>query len=179
MPQSKSFVELFKRDRRPGDLVFAVVFLLFSLYLLSQLGEQTHWLKRSRLFAQPAFWPAVSLIGMSVFAVLHFTGSVCSPRILGRLREVGFWLRSVEYVVWFLVYVYLVPIIGYLLATLVFMPALMLRAGYRDKRMILASILTAFLIVVLFKSFLAVKIPGGAIYEYLPDSIRSFMLINF
>ena len=34
-------------------------------------------------------------------------------------------------------------------------------------------------IVLLFKSFLQVKLPGGRIYEVLPDGLRSFMLTYF
>lgn len=175
----KTYQELFKRDRRCGDLVFAVIFLLFSVFLLSQLGEETQWIKKSKLFAQPAFWPAVSVIGMTVFGAFHLLGSVLSPRIYGRLQEVTFWLRSLEYAGWFLVYVRAVPIIGYLPATLIFLPLLAFRAGYRDKKTLLALAAVGFSVVVIFKSFLAVKIPGGAVYEYLPDFMRSFMLVNF
>ena len=179
MPQSNSFVQLFRRERRCGDLVFAVLFLLLSVWLLSQLSGQTQWVKNGKLFAQPSFWPALSLIGMTAFAVLHFLGSVLSPRIHGRMREVAFWLRSVEYALWFLAYVWLVPVIGYLLATLIFMPLLAFRVGYRDWRLLFSVAVLGLLIVVVFKSWLAVKIPGGAVYEYLPDGLRSFMLVNF
>ena len=37
----------------------------------------------------------------------------------------------------------------------------------------------AFAIVVIFKAFLQVKIPGGGIYEALPSALRSFMLTYF
>jgi len=171
--------KLFKRDRRAGDLVFALFFLVFSIFLLANIENQTVWVKGTKLVSQPSFWPAISLGGMTLFAVFHLLGSVLSPRIYGRLKEVTFWLRSLEYVAWFLAYVWLVPIIGYLPATLIFMPLLVFRAGYREKKFLLLAVVIAFLIVVVFKSFLSVKIPGGMIYEYLPDAIRSFMLINF
>ena len=171
--------KLFKRDRRAGDLVFALLFLAFSIFLLANIESQTVWVKGTKLTSQPSFWPAISLGGMTLFAVFHLLGSLLSPRIEGRLKEVTFWLRSLEYVAWFLVYVWAVPMIGYLLATLIFMPLLTFRAGYREKKYWLLAALIGFLVVVVFKSFLAVKIPGGMIYEYLPDAIRSFMLINF
>ena len=41
MVRLRIFQELFQRYRRPGDLIFAFVFLFFALFLLSQLGEQT------------------------------------------------------------------------------------------------------------------------------------------
>lgn len=179
MARVKSMQALFKRDRRRGDLVFAVIFLIFSVYMLSQLGEQVQWSKRGKFFSQPGFWPAVSLIGMTFFALLHLIGSALSPRILGRLQEVGLWLRSLEYAAWFLAYVWLVPIIGYLPMTLIFMPLLAYRLGYRGKKVLLSAAFIGFLIVVVFKSFLEVKIPGAALYEYLPDFMRSFMLVNF
>jgi len=33
--------------------------------------------------------------------------------------------------------------------------------------------------VVIFKSLLQVKVPGGAIYEFLPNVMRSFFLTYF
>lgn len=175
----KTYQDLFKRYRRPGDLVFAVAFLVFSLVLLSQLGEQTVWKKGTKLFAQPPFWPAVSLISMSVFATFHWLGSAVSPRIDGRWPEVWLWLKSLEYVVWFLGYVALVPIIGYLLATILFAVLMALRLGYRSAGWMAVSAGAAVSIVLIFKTFLQVKVPGGMIYEYLPTALRSFMLTNF
>ena len=179
MLRFKTLQDMFKRYRRPGDLVFAVVFLLFSLALLSQLGEQTVWKKGTKLFAQPSFWPAVSLISMTVFAAFHWLGSAVSPRIDGRWPEVWFWVKSLEFVAWFLGYVMLVPILGYLLATILFATAMVLRLGYRSRGWIVASVGSAFAIVLIFKTFLQVKVPGGLIYEFLPATLRSFMLTNF
>jgi len=175
----KTLQDMFKRYRRPGDLVFAAVFLLFAILLLSQLGDQTVWKKGTKLFAQPRFWPAVSLGFMTLFAALHLLGSLVSPRIDGRWQEVGFWLRAAEFVLWFLVYVALVPVIGYLLATILFMGALAMRLGYRSPAWLIISTLSAVAIVLIFKTFLQVKIPGGQVYEFLPTALRSFMLTYF
>ena len=179
MARFQTLQELFKRYRRPGDLVFAVVFLLFSIFLLANLGEETAWAKRTDLVAQPAFWPAVSLGFMTFFALLHWIGSVASPRIPGRWTEVGFWLRSIEYALWFMAYVMLVPRIGYLPTTIVFTGLLAWRLGYRDWRSIGGAMLAGVVIVVVFKSLLQVKVPGGELYEHLPDGLRSFMLTYF
>jgi ribose/xylose/arabinose/galactoside ABC-type transport system permease subunit len=70
-----------------------------------------------------------------------------------------------------------VPVVGYLPATLVFVPALSWRMGYRTRRMMGASVVMALAIVILFKGFLSVRIPGGAVYEYLPDGLRSFFIL--
>jgi hypothetical protein len=179
MTHIKTLQELFQRYRKPGDLVFAVVFLLIALFLLANLGEQTKWVKRTKLFAQPAFWPAISLAGMVFFAALHWISSALSPRIAGRWREVWFWVRSVEYAFWFMAYVLLVPQLGYLPSTIVFTILLALRSGSRGWRAIGSSALAAIVIVLVFKTFLQVKVPGGQAYELLPGALRAFMLTYF
>ncbi len=177
MAAKPGFVSFFERERHPGDLAFAVAFLLLSVFLVSQLGEQAIWAKRTKFFAQPAFWPTISLSGMLLFAVLHCIGSLVSPRTPGRGPEVIFWIRSLEYSIWFLIYVWIVPRIGYLGATLLFTLALTYRVGYRTKDMYLGAAAMGVGIVVIFKAFLQVKIPAGQVYEYLPDGIRNFMLL--
>ncbi|MCY4228765.1 MAG: tripartite tricarboxylate transporter TctB family protein [Gammaproteobacteria bacterium] len=167
----------FQRERLPGDLAFSIVFLLFCIFLISQLGEQAVWAKRTRLFAQPAFWPTVSLAGMLLFSLLHCFGSWVSPRTPGRGAEVLFWIRSLEYSAWFLLYVWTVPRFGYLGTTLLFTLILTYRAGYRKGNMLVGAALMGVGIVVVFKSLLQVKIPSGQLYEFLPDGIRNFMLV--
>lgn len=167
------------RQRRRGDLVFAIVFLAFSLFLLANLGSQTVWKSSGKLVAQPRFWPAVSLGGMTLFALLHVLGSVSSPREQGRWREVLRWLRSLEFAGWFIAYAALVPIIGYLPSTLLVSVLLVLRCGYGDGRLILTTVGLGFAIVVIFRGVLQVKLPAGAIYDYLPDGIRQVFFIYF
>ena len=162
----------------PGGLLFAALFLAFSLFLLSQLGAETKFSAKGKLFAQPAFWPAVGVFGMVFFGALH---AITRRRadIAAELAEGAVWLRPFEYLVWFMAYVAAAPQIGYLAATVIFMVLMALRAGYRSARMLIAAALTGLAIVLIFKTFLQVKIPGGAIYEALPDAIRNFMIVNF
>ena len=160
-----------------GDIFFASFFLLATLLLLSQIGTETSWVKGTKFFAQPRFWPAVSLIGMTVFASLYFFRSVISKRAENEVEEVFLWLKSLEYTLWFMAYVVIVPILGYLISTLVFVYALSLRTGYRERSILLMSGVTAVAIVVIFKGFLSVKIPGGQLYEIFPSAIRNFMIL--
>ena len=178
MIKAKTLQDLFKRYRRPGDLVFSVAFLAFSLFLLFTIDGQVKW-GRGKLLAEPAFIPWVGVICMTVFAALHLVSGLMSPRLDGRLKEIGFWARSLEYVVWFLAYVIVVPRLGYLPTTMLFTPALAFRLGYRDRKMLVAAVIFGVIVVLLFKSFLQVKVPGGQIYEYLPTALRSFMLTYF
>ena len=179
MSRVKTLQVLFKRYRRPGDIVFAWIVLLFSLFLLSQLFEQTAYKPGAKLFAQPRVWPAVSLMCMTGFAALHLLGSVLSERIHGRWKEVLLWISSLEYAGWFIVYAASVPYAGYLPATVIFSVLLTLRAGYRSRVTLMAAAASAFVIVLLFKTFLQVKLPSGQVYEVLPDGLRQIMLTYF
>ena len=179
MSRIKTLQSLFKRNRRPGDIVFAWAALCFSVFLLSQLADQTIWKNGGKLFAQPRFWPAVSLWGMVVFSAFHLIGAALSPRIHGRWSEVWLRVTSLEYAFWFIVYAAVVPYLGYLPTTIIFAMTLTLRVGYRSFTAITFAIASAIVIVLLFKTFLQVKLPAGRFYEYLPDGIRQIMLTYF
>ncbi len=150
-----------------------------SLFLLSQLSVETVWRAGTKTSAQPALWPIISITGMTFFAFLNWTSSFLSPRIPGRWIEVYYWLSSIEYVLWFMAYVVLVPMLGYLPTSMLFAFCLAFRAGYRNWKMLAFAVLTAVAVVLVFKTFLQVKVPSGEIYELLPDSIRSIMLTYF
>ena len=162
-----------------GQLIFALLFLGLSILLLSQLGDQTKWIKKTKFAAQPRLWPMIALGGMVLFTGMHLWRL---PR--HRLSRVDWieakrWLEVIEYCGWFMVYVWLVPNLGYLLSTLIFLPLLTFRVGYKNKKMIFYAMGIGVSIVIIFKSFLEVKIPGGVIYEFLPNALRSFFILNF
>lgn len=164
---------------RRGQLLFAIALLVFAAFLLSQTPNQTRWVAKTDFFAQPRFWPAVGLISMVVLGGLHLIGLPWRRFRRADLIEARKWSTALEYAAWFMAYVLAVPVIGYLPTTVVFVPLLARRLGYRSARMMLASVVFAIATVVVFKSILAVKIPGGMIYEYLPGAIRSFFILNF
>jgi len=87
------------------------------------------------------------------------------------------WFGALEYAGYFLLYVAAVPRLGYLPATLLALPLLTWRLGYRAPRMLIISALFGVTVVVLFKSLLQVKIPGGSAYELLPAAARNFMIL--
>lgn len=163
---------------RRGQLIFALAFFAAGLVLLSQIGTQTQWAEKTKLVAQPRFWPAVAL-GLMVVAGGFHLARLPWRRVTGHdLAEARKWGTVLEFSAWFMAYVFLVPLLGYLPVTVVFVPALAWRMGYRSRAMIGISIAFAVTVVVLFKTFLSVKIPGGAVYEYLPGTLRSFFILN-
>lgn len=162
---------------RRGQLVFALFFVVVSLLLISQIGTQTKWVEKSKFFAQPRFWPAIGLGGMVLLGGLHLYRLPWWHTTRYDWWETRKWATVFEYAGWFMAYVLLVPLIGYLPVTMVFVPVLAWRMGYRDRKMLTISIVFAVFVVLLFKAFLGVKIPGGALYEYLPGALRSFFIL--
>jgi len=165
-----------------GQILFALAFAGFAIFILSNLGNQTTWAARTKLFAQPGFWPGVAGAGMVLFGLLHLRSlrrgkGLRRPWIRREDRaEARIWLQPLEYTAWFMIYVLAVPRVGYLPATMIFAPALTWRLGYRSPRMLWASVAFGVSVVLIFKGLLGVKIPGAAIYEYLPDGLRAFAL---
>lgn len=163
---------------------FIAVCLFAALILLLQLGAETKYSANGKLFAQPRFWPAVGVVGMVFFGITHLALAFYNrvkPTIHpgGAFSELLTWAKAVEYLVWFLLYVHLVPVIGYLPATIIFTVLLAARQGYRSKNQLLTAAATGIVIVLVFKTGLSVKIPGGAIYEYLPQTLRNIAIIYF
>jgi hypothetical protein len=161
---------------------FGVCTLAVTLILIFLLRTQTTWVDGQPLSRQPALSSIVSLFGMALFGtgwLINYWRHYPDWWRTSPLSEFRVWLAGLEYVGWFMIYVYLVPISGYLLTTLAFCILLTLRCGYRSRRAIISAALTGLFIVLLFKTFLAVKIPAAKAYEYLPDALRNFMIIYF
>ncbi len=178
MSRVKTLQDLFKRYRRPGDFVIAGLSVVFALFLAANLPFQTTWVARTKLFAQPAFWPTVAVSLMVAFSIMHLIGALVSERIPGRLQEVIAWVKATEFIFWFMGYVLLVPTLGYFPMTLAFCLLLTWRLGYRGRGWSFAAVAVAVVVVVLFKGVLQVKIPAGAIYEALPaGGLRSFVMV--
>lgn len=152
---------------------------LFALFLLVQVPYQTAWVDGAAFVSQPGFFPLVAIAGMVVFGAAELVFSWQRNRradlpAIG--RELVDWLRALEFLGWFIAYVLAVPLGGYLPTTIVFCLALTFRLGYRSRRMLLIAVLVAIAVVVAFKGFLSVRIPGGDMYEYLPAGVRNFMI---
>ena len=163
-----------------AEIVFGVLSFGAALLLLTVIPGQTKWIAGQPLVRQPAFWPIVSIVGMTLFGTFELIFSWARNRS-GRgetiAGEVGRWLKAAEYILWFMAYVWLVPLAGYLPSTLLFCLTLTLRIGYRETRVLVASLGVGLATVVIFKSLLAVKIPGGAVYEFLPPVLRNFLVL--
>ena len=162
-----------------GQFLFSALFLVFSAVLFSQLPNETRWIEGTALFAQPRFWPAVGIGGMLVFAALHLWRLPRRRLVRADLREGRLWLFALEFVAWFMAYVWAVPLVGYLPCSILFVPLLAYRLGYRKPATLGIGALFAFVVVLVFKAVLEVKIPGAASYDLFPPAFRNFLIVNF
>jgi hypothetical protein len=167
--------------QRTGTVAFGVALSVIALLLLVLIGEQTKFIEGVKFIAQPRFWPGLSLIGFAITAIAYFYTAYkpgdTDPADTLR-AELFTWLRPLEYTAYFMIYVITVSKLGYIFATLIFCPLIVLRSGYRDKRFIWSAMGFGLIVVLFFKTFLSIKIPGGALYEYFPDAVRNFMILN-
>jgi hypothetical protein len=174
--------------RQPGDSLFATAMVILVVFLISQIGSQTIWIEGVRFIVQPRFWPGLSLIFMLIFSVGYLVQSI---RDVGEDRsktlnnqiwqpeEFFNWIRTLEYAAYFLIYVTIIPWLGYLPSTLIFCLFLTIRVGYRNMKFIGWSLAGGFLIVLIFKTFLQVKLPAGALYDVFPGVIGKIMIRYF
>ena len=169
--------DLVAKTRSAGLIVFVAVSLALVVLLLTQIGSQTIWADNARNFAgQPRLWPAIGLAVMVLGFGLHLLRM--RRRRPNRLDwvEARRWLEPAEYAGWFMIYVFTVPIIGFLPMSIVFACALVWRLGYRGRLPYLLAACFAVATVILFKALLSVNIPGGRLYQLLPGDLRSFFL---
>lgn len=173
--------EMIKPPHEAAEIVFAVISFSVAILLATQWSSQTSWFDGQLIGRQPGLWPLISIIGMLVFGLGELIACLLRNRHLPAgsvLPEVLHWTKASEYLLWFLAYVFSVHWVGYLPATVLFCSLLSWRLGYRTK-MVFIAVLMAILIVVVFKGFLSVRIPGGEFYELFPRGIRNFLVLYF
>ncbi len=94
--------------------------------------------------------------------------------------ETAKYAAALEYVVYFIMYTISVPILGYLLSTLILGTYLTWRLGYRTPKWLLIGLLSSFAVVIVFRSVLQIKTPVSIwLYDQLPAALRVFMLTYF
>jgi len=90
------------------------------------------------------------------------------------------YMAALEFVAYFILYTLSVPWLGYLLSTIVLGVFLTWRLGYRTPKWFCMALLSSFMIVVVFRSFLQIKTPVSIwLYDQLPATVRTFMLTYF
>ena len=139
------------------------------------------------LFKAPWLMPLFFVVLLIPAAIFNLWNSWTAARKKAKqqrpnltLYELSYWARALEYVAYFIAYTLAVPYLGYLVTTLVFIPALAYRQGYRSARWMLIAVVCALAIVLVFRTGLQIKTPNTIwLYDFLPTSARAFMLTYF
>lgn len=159
-----------------GERLAYPVLLAFSLFLAITFQAQVKWFGNLPLHAQPGLWALISVAGMVVSSAILAIRAFLRPGEAGAGSELFFWIKACEYLIWFMAYVFIVPWLGYLPSTLLFCVGLSYRLGYRKAKWLWSSAGIGLATVILFRAVLKVQVPGGMVYEYLPQPFSSFML---
>ena len=155
-------------------------------YLATQIGlmdAEGRLMRFGKIVKQGWVAPLLCLIILVPAALLNYGLSLKSLRRKQRQQapyhwryEMSQWLRALEYIGYFIIYTLVVPLFGYLLSTLAMGGFLTWRVGYRSWRWTAIALITSFVIVLLFRSFLQIKTPVNIwLYNQMPDTISVFL----
>ena len=158
----------------------------FGTYLARQIGlvEGEGRLARfGRILKQSWVGPMLCLAVLVPAALWNLRASLRERRRRARFGlpvdptyELSVWVRALEFVGWFLLYTALVPILGYLIATLLLGTALPWRLGYRGPRWIAICAGASLAIVLVFRTGLQIRTPINVpLYALLPREWEAFM----
>lgn len=94
--------------------------------------------------------------------------------------ELTKYAAALEFVAYFIIYTLLVPVLGYLVSTLILGMALPWRLGYRGRVWLGRSFCASLAVVIVFRTLLQIKTPVSIwLYDQLPTALRGFMLTYF
>ena len=185
---------LFEFKRITGDLTLSIIFLLFVVFLLIYFNSESGWSARDLnqkrvgkilkqqwvgpLMCMAILLPATILNILEAFKAYKKSKRLLLPNKI--MYEMTQWIRSLEFILYFLVYTFSITVLGYLISTLIFAVFLTYRLGYRTKKWIFISLFSSFIVVLIFRTILQIKTPVNIwLYQYLPENIEIFMKIYF
>ena len=162
-------------------LIFGVVLLLLAPVATRPGPPDQGW------WTQPALMPRLSLWLIVVPAAYLLFQHVRTLRNNEKLRpsnhsvagELIQWLKPLEYFVYYVLYIWLLGLVGYFLSSLIFIAGISTRVGLRSTKWMVISLLTAVALIAMFRWALQVWVPAPALFEIFPSPIRSFLIRNF
>ncbi len=162
----------------------------FGQYLLHQLGlvdVEGRVTRFGRILKQSWVAPLICLAIFVPAALANLRASWKETAWRKRFRlptsawfELTKYAAALEYVAYFIGYTLIVPVLGYLVSTLILGTYLTWRLGYRSRRWMLIGFVSSFAVVAVFRTFLQIKTPITIwLYDQLPTGWRAFMLTYF
>lgn len=171
----------------PGTGVFYGIMAVISVVLLLLLPVETEpgpadqgW------WTQPILMPAISLVFFAITAVYLFIQHILTSRKHGTWHESEVvkaelfqWVQPLEFFVYYVIYIYLLGIVGYFLSSFIFAVGVGMRVGLRSRRWVWAMLAFTLAITALFRWGLSIWFPSAALFELLPGGLRIFFARNF
>ena len=196
IPKERKFKieNLFEFKRTKGDLILSIGLMIFVLFLFINFSTESGWDKRDfdqkrvgKILKQQWVGPLICMVILLPSALINIYESVKQHIKNKKLRlpnqtlyELSQWFKSIEFIIYFLIYTFVISTLGYLLSTLIFASFLTYRLGYRSYSWILTSLGSAFCVVIVFRTILQIKTPVNIwLYSKLPPNIETFMKIYF
>jgi len=176
-----AFEEETAESQSPGRLIVAFFFLLFGAGGLALLPAYTGTSPGDEgWFTQPWLMPGMTLTLLTVAALIHTLRLLrdrrqASAGTASLTGELWMWLRAGEFFFWYVLYIWLLGVLGYGLSTFVFVAGLGFRMGLRQPRWILAALAVTIAMTLLFRLGLKIWVPAADLYEILPPGVRNFM----
>ena len=196
IPKEKKFkiTDLFEFKRGKGDLTLSFIFLIFVLFLSLHFNHESGWEDRNldqkrfgKILKQQWVGPLMCMFVLLPSTIINLYESIKQTFKNKRLRlpnrtfyEISEWIKSIEFIFYFLIYTFSISILGYLLSTVIFAILLTYRLGYRSFRWIGISLFVSICIVVIFRTILQIKTPVNIwLYDKFPESLEIFFKIYF
>jgi len=191
------------------SLIFALATLFFIAMFWTQTGwanrtlpdnfgqfiwQQFGWaesgapsLRLGDLLSQPWLAPLLCLLILLPAAISNLRASIKNYRWRQRFLqpidvsyELEQWVRAVEFVGWSIAYALLIPILGFLVSSVVFGVLLPWRMGYRSVKWQCICLLISVGIVLIFRTGLHIETSVNIwLYKFLPTPLQGFLLTWF
>lgn len=198
-----------KRGDFQVSIVAAVIAVFFLLAFWTQTGWESRKLpdqgwtylghqfglielegrvtRLGRILKQSWVAPMLCLIVLVPAALWNLRASFKEHRWRQRFQlptsaylELTKYAAALEFVAYFIIYTLLVPVLGYLVSTLILGMALPWRLGYRGRVWLMRSFWSSLAVVIVFRTLLQIKTPVSIwLYDQLPTALRGFMLTYF
>lgn len=170
---------------RLESLLQTVIFAAISAALLAVL-----FLATKQGSAQAGWWTRPALAPGVALAMLVFANGISLWRGTAELRAapptaeewqgaraaVKGWLRPLEFLVYFAVYLWVIHIVGYAGATLAFVLWLLVRVRLRSRGWLLAGCGLVAALILVFRIGLGVWMPAPYLYDLFPEGIREILI---
>jgi hypothetical protein len=173
------------QPNRLESTALTVIFTAVSVALLLAIGIATKaGSSKADWWTVPGFAPGVALSVLVIANLLTLWRELADLRARPATVEeraeawdcFAGWLRPLEFLAYYGVYVWAIQHIGYFPASIVFVTWLLIRVGLGQPRWILWGALFCVALVGVFRAGLGVWMPAPEFYDLFPEGMRTALM---